>query len=210
MIPRHLDWAFQEGRSVRTAGGRGLTVRRRLGDLVLPTGRMVLGLESPPSHPVNVPSSVRPAVPSGRYPVWACLAEHPRGHRSVAFVTVEFRPVPPARWEGAGKFFTDSGTGCLMDEACLNRPAGGDAPWFKSWEDWDALKRGVFGGGDCSLVLDPASGANAIVFKAFDWEYPCFLGRGPDGQAVCLVVDGRWHRWWEWGVRTWLVWPLRC
>jgi hypothetical protein len=163
----------------------------------------------PGSSPVNVPSRVRPAVPPGRYPVWACLAEHPGGRRSVAFVSVEFRPDPPARWEEAGKFFTDSGTGCLMDEGTAEFRTRGEALGLGSWEEWQALKAGVFGGGDCNLIVDPTSGANAIVFKAFDWVYPCFLGRGRDGRAACLVVDGRWHRWWEWGLRAWLVWLLR-
>src|SRR5687767_11270290 len=75
MIPRHLDWAFLEGRRVRTAGGHGRIVRRRLANLVLPTGRVLMGF--PGMSPVNIPSSVRPAVSPGCYPVWASLAEHP-------------------------------------------------------------------------------------------------------------------------------------
>src|SRR5262249_57828891 len=98
----------------RSATG-GALIPRHL-DWAFQAGRLV---------PVNVPSSVRPTVPPGRYPVWACLAEHAARHRSVAFLTVEFRPGPPTRWEAAGRFFTDSGTGGLMDEACRELP---DAP----------------------------------------------------------------------------------
>lgn len=202
MIPWHLDWAFHTGRPVRTPGGWGRTVRRRLADLVLPTGKIILGLDSPPTHQVNEASKVRPVVPPGRYPVWASLAEHGEDRRSVAFVTIEFRPGLVSRWESVGAFFTDSGTGCLMDETCLEAPGSG---WAMTYEEWRALKNGVFGGGDCSVICDPKTGANAIVFKTYDWSYPCFLGQDRSRQSVCLVVDGRWHRWWDWVLPAWLL-----
>jgi hypothetical protein len=189
VIPPHLDWAFQEGRVVRTPGGTGRTTIRRLADLILPTGKVLIGFPGTPH--INEPSKVRPAVAPGRYPVFASLAEHREGYRSVAFITVRFRDELPHGWEEAGQFFTDSGTGCLADEGSMGLLAASDS---LSWEQWHELKMGVFGTGDCSLLLDPKTGTNAIVFKTFDWSYDCFLGKDRQGETVCLVIDGRWHR----------------
>jgi Protein of unknown function (DUF4241) len=178
MIPEHLDWVFEEG---------GL-VRRRLADLVLPTGRVLMGCPGPP--PVNEPSPVRPAVPPGRYPVWLMTTEGVPGPGGLAFVVVEFVPGRPAAWEEAGRFFTDSGTGWLMDESgveLLGRPEHYHPGWA---EDFYALKAGVYEGGDGNLVLDPDSGANAVVFETFDAWYNCYLGKDEGGTIVCLVVDG--------------------
>ena len=130
-------------------------------------------------------------VTPGRYPVWASVAWSGDGRPvGVAFVVVGFAPGAPRRWEDAGSFFTDSGTGCLMDESAIERLEqlrAGQADWITGFF---ALRMGVFGDGDCDLPLDPVTGANAIVFKTFDGRYDCFVGRGDGGKPVCLVVDG--------------------
>jgi hypothetical protein len=189
MIPEGLQEALEGGRVVQTDGGSSPTRVRRLADLVLPTGRVLIGY--PGSPLVNEPSPVHPLVPAGRYPVFASLVDLPSGYHALAFVVVRFTDLLPLTWEDAGAFFTDSGTGCLMDEASV--------PLLKSrWEAhpnfWRVLydlKSGVFGGGDCNLVLDERSGANAVVFATQDSRYPCFLGKGGDGRATWLVVDCR-------------------
>ncbi len=189
MIPDHLDAAFEDGRLVQTPGGDGRTVRRRLSDLILPTGSLLLGY--PGSPLINEPSPIRPVVAPGRYPVWASVAwSDDRRPVGVAFVVVEFVPGASRRWEGAGSFITDSGTGCLMDKSVIGRleqRRSDSADWRA---EFFALRMGVFGNGDCNLPLDPATGANAIVFKTFDGRYDCFVGRGDGGEPVCLVVDG--------------------
>src|SRR5262249_9716467 len=113
------------------------------------------------------------------------------GYRPLAFVVVRFAEERPLTWEEAGAFFTDSGTGCLMDEACVpllevRRAAG---PHF--WRLLYDLKSGVVDGGDGNLVLEEPSGANAVVFATQDSQYPCFLGRGREGRIVWLVMDCR-------------------
>ncbi len=189
MIPDHLDAAFEGGRLVQTPGGAGRTVRRRLADLILTTGSLLLGY--PGSPLVNEPSPVRPVVTPGRYPVWASVAWSGDGRPvGVAFVVVEFAPGVPRRWERAGSFFTDSGTGCLMDESAIGRLEQLRSDSTDRFAAFFALRMGVFGDGDCNLPLDPATGANAIVFKTFDGRYDCFVGRGDGGEPVCLVVDG--------------------
>jgi hypothetical protein len=189
MIPDGLHRALDDGRLVLTDGSSVPTTLLRLADLVLPTGRVLLGY--PGYRYINEPSPVRPAVAPGRYPVFASVADSPAGYRTVAFVVVRFEDGPPAAWEEAGAFFTDSGTGCLMDEGCvplLEQTRESTADFWRQLED---LKAGVFTGGDCNLVLDAESGGNAIVFQTQDSRYPCFLGRGQDSRPVWLVLDCR-------------------
>src|SRR5262245_40590320 len=107
MIPQELQWALEEGRVVQTDGGSGPARVRPLADLVLPTGRVLIGY--PGSPHVNEPSPVRPRVAPGRYPVLASLVGLPGGDRELAFVVARFAEGPPSAWEGAGEFFTDSG-----------------------------------------------------------------------------------------------------
>ena len=189
VIPEGLQRALEAGRVERTDAGAGPITVRRLADLVLPTGRVLVGY--PGSPRVNEPSPVRPSVAPGRYQVFASLVDLPRGCRELAFVVVRFDEGPPVSWEEAGAFFTDSGLGCLMDESCVpllerRREAGADL-----WGLLHEVRDGVFGDGDCNLVLEEASGANAIVFATHDSRYPCFLGTGQGARPVWLVVDCR-------------------
>ncbi len=139
---------------------------------------------------------MHPAAAAGRYPVFISFARHPRGSQTLAFVTVSFSADRVVKWEPAGSFFTDSGDGCIFDRSLT------DALRKKrhelGWEEWFQLKHNVYKGGDGSLVLDEGSGGNAIVFKSLDWQYDCFVGRKRSGSSVCLVIDGRWYRWWDW------------
>src|SRR5688572_29043559 len=109
MRPHHLHWAYEEGRTVVTTGGVGRARRRRLADLVLPTGELSLGY--PGDGVVNKPSDVHPIVPPGRYPVFLSVAEPWPSCPCFAFLLVCFREGLPTRWEPAGSFFTDSGDG---------------------------------------------------------------------------------------------------
>jgi hypothetical protein len=194
MIPWGLNRAFQDGRRIRTGGGVGITQRRQIADLVLPTGRLSMGF--PGDGLINAPSEAHPTVPPGRYPVTITFARHPPGYQTIAFVTIRFSEDRVARWESAGSFFTDSGDGCVFDESLI------DALRSKAREldrqEWFRLKHLVYEGGDGSMPLDQASGGNAIVFKTLDWSYDCYLGRTRSGAPTCLVIDGRWRRWWDW------------
>jgi hypothetical protein len=189
MIPDDLHLALAEGRTLPTDAGSGPTVVRRLADLVLPTGRILLGY--PGSPLVNEPSPIRPEVPPGRYPVYASLVELPRGYRELVFVVACFRDTPPTEWEDAGSFFTDSGIGCLMDESIAPHLERAREYNPEFWRVLCEQKMGVFGDGDCGLVLDETTAANAIVFKTYDSRYPCYLGRDADALPTWLVVDCR-------------------
>jgi hypothetical protein len=187
MIPRNLEWAFQENRRVRTPAGKGRTRQRRLADLVLPSGRLTVGL--PGDGIINQPSEVQPKVLPGVYPVWISIAKHGRGRATVAFVVVKFTDAETVSWEEAGEFFTDSGDGCICDTSVANllRAKKDSLPVA----DWQHLKNNSLKDGDGNLTLDVETGANAIVFRTCDWTYECFIGHSNTGQVTCLVVDGR-------------------
>jgi hypothetical protein len=166
---------------------------------VLPTGQIMIGFPGGPSY-VDSPSRVRPVVPAGRYEVFISVVGGTSGWATFVFLTVRFSNGTAKRWKSAGSFFTDSGTGCVFDHSltdALHRRRS-----EVGHEGWQNLKLGIQGDGDCSLVLDDVSGANAIVFKTLDWGYDCYLGHDDSDRPVCLVIDGRWRRWWE----PWLFW----
>lgn len=189
MIPSNLLWAYEDGHPVRTLGGDGVTIRRRLADLLLPTGRLALGF--PGTDGVNVPALVGALLPRGCHPVFVTLAHHDSGGVSTAFALVCLGTGLPVTWEPAGAFFTDSGDGCLYDASRATQLA--DRRSEMGWQAWWRLKESVLLDGDGSLLLDEVTGANAILFPTYDWHYPAYLGRGESGQPVGLVVDCRWE-----------------
>lgn len=179
----HLYWAFDEGRTVRTPGGEGTTWRRRLAKLVLPTGRIAIGM---PANPLtNHPVMVQPEVSPGKYPVFASIA------RGLAFLLVAFRDERPVTWEMFGRFFTESADGVIYDAALtLDLEERNKYDSANNWEAWQAVKDGLLDDGDCSLLLDETTNANAIVFRIHNGTYNCYLGKDAMGEPVCLVIDG--------------------
>ncbi|MBC8134969.1 MAG: DUF4241 domain-containing protein [Fibrella sp.] len=181
-----LSLAFANTGTVETVGVSGGLRRRQVADIILPTGRVGIGL---PGDLVNMPSKVVPEVSPGRYPVFISAATHtPRS--SFAFLSILFDPVPPSNWQPVGGFFTDSGDGAIYDislaEVVLQVKREMDL------NQWHRLKIATtHEDGDGSLLLDPQTGANAIVFDTHDFFYPAFIGYDAAGKTVCLVIDGR-------------------
>ncbi len=196
VIGRRLHLAFaDDGRQVRTyaGGGGGPLRRRRLADVVLPTGEITLGY--PGTYPINVPSAVRPKVAPGTYPVYLSMAEHSKRMRGFAYLSVHFTDGPVTRWRAAGSFFTDSGLGCILDSSLNeNIRAKGTRMTFDKDLAW---RDGVYSHSNGSLLLDEASGANAIVWFVGDGRWECFLGYTRSARLACLVIDGRRPCWWE-------------
>lgn len=187
MIPPNLHWAFEQGHRVHTPGGTGKMIRHRLADLILPSGRVATGY--PGDNLINQPNPIQPQVSPGRYPVFINVVRNKGGSGAVAFVTVNFTDAKTSSWETIGKFFTDSGDGCIFDASvtALLRKKRIEMPR----EEWWQLKAASLQDGDGSLILDERSGANAIVFRTCDGSYDCFLGRDDQGKISSLVVDGR-------------------
>lgn len=188
MIPQNLHWAFEEGHRVHTLGGTGKMKKRRLADLVLPSGKISTGY--PGDGFSNEPNTIQPQVPPGTYPVFInVVRKHKESTGTFAFVAVRFTNTETVSWEATGHFFTDSGDGCIFDTSVIDllrkkRNA-------MSREEWGELKTGALREGDGNLILDEETGVNAIIFKAGDWSYNCFIGHDSQGQISSLVVDGR-------------------
>jgi hypothetical protein len=187
MIPPNLHWAFEAGHYVRTPAGAGKMMRHRLADLVLPSGRVATGY--PGDNLINQPNLIEPQILPGSYPVCINIVRHKGGGGAFAFVTVNFTETKMLSWEPAGKFFTDSGDGCICDVSVIDLLRKKKEQMSR--EEWGQLKAASLQDGDGNVILDEKSGANAIVFRTCDWSYNCFLGRDHRGNISCLVVDGR-------------------
>jgi hypothetical protein len=191
MIPQNLHWAFDEGHRVKTLGGTGKMKRHSLADLVLPSGKISMGY--PGDGFRNEPNENQQQVPPGTYPVVINVVRvNKESSGAFAFVAVSFTKTRTISWEAAGRFFTDSGDGCLFDTSVVDllRKKKKELPR----EQWAQLKTAALYDGNGSLLLDEQSGANALVFKAGDWSYNCFIGRDSNGQTSSLVIDGRVHQ----------------
>ncbi len=187
MIPPNIHWAFKEGRRVRTVAGTGRMIRHRLADLVLPSGTIATGY--PGDNPQNEPNPIQPQVLPGSYPVFINVIRNKHVSGAFAFVTVNFTNTRTLSWEPVGNFFTDRGDGCIFDVSVTELLRRKRAEMTQ--EEWNQLKMAALQDGDGNLILDEKSGANAIIFRACDWSYSCFIGRDELGKISSLVVDGR-------------------
>ncbi len=195
MIPLRLNSSSQPGRRVRTPYGLGVTEVRRLSDLLLPSGQVIIGYPGNEDTFTNQPSETVPVVTPGSYPVLLTVAVNRRAvprppGGSFAALTVLFKDSSPVHWQSAGSFFTDSGDGCIVDREAVSH--------LRSYrntdrERWFKFKYQTLADGDGSILFRDLQ-ANAIVWKTANWTYDAFLGLDADGQIARLVIDGRWYR----------------
>lgn len=187
MIPQNLHWAFEEGHRVYTLAGTGKMKRHRLADLVLPSGKISTGY--PGDGFSNEPNEIQPQVPPGIYPVLINVVRNKGAAGAFAFVAVNFTKTETISWEAIGRFFTDSGDGCIFDASVtdLLRKKKNEMPQ----EEWRQLKTAALHDGDGNLILDEKSGVNAVIFRTGDWSYNCFVGHDNNSQISSLVIDGR-------------------
>jgi hypothetical protein len=187
MIPQNLHWAFEENHRVHTLAGTGKTKRHRLADLVLPSGKISTGY--PGDNYINNPNQFQPQVSPGIYPVFINVVRNKGAASTFAFLGVSFTNADMVSWEHAGKFFTDSGDGCIFDVSVTDLLRKKRSQMSR--EEWGRRKMAALDIGDGNLILDETSGANALIFRTNDWSYNCFTGHDRQGQITCLVIDGR-------------------
>ena len=208
MAVEDLYTAFAEGGSATSAGEATVLSAIPVGDIVLPTGRVV-GADV---FFFNTEPFTR-SLPAGRHPV--LLLSSARGPDlpadlagDVAAAMIRAAPGDPVSWELAllagqdpailkpGEFFgygVDSGTGCFASPEAVAVLMAGD---FDAYSD--RIMHGMFPSNDVKdwkswveVTVDPASGANIIGFSSGfgDGAYPSWFGLDADGEPLVLVTD---------------------
>ncbi|MEU7926575.1 DUF4241 domain-containing protein [Micromonospora sp. NPDC049801] len=200
-----LDRLLTPGARFTDEHGAYLVEAHPLGDVVLPTGRVVGcdPLVVPEAEPYTV------TVAPGRYPgrAWVAvvLREDAEVDRRVAALELVIRAEPTTRWEqavvgdqdvaalGADDYFgygVDAGAGTLADPTALAA--------LESWDEERIEDVFIPAGlpsspvpGLITAVLDEATGAN-IVTVATGWGDGCYgtwIGRTADGRVTSFVTD---------------------
>jgi|SRR5208283_2932149 len=194
--PEYLKTALQDGYSMKNIK----LVHRPVGDLFLPTGRLVAC--DPFVFPDAEPFSL--SLPRGRFPLVLIIAEIATDER-VAFALVHFSRNTPARWEmlsvGSqdisnlkdGEIFgypVDSGTGCFMDNSAgslLNDAMGKDPNYYETLtKEMDKTYRHT------RSWLDTKIGdANLVAFSSGygDGSYATYAGFDSDNEISTVVTD---------------------
>lgn len=181
--------------------------RAAIGELVTPTGAIIA------CDPLGElrDSAFEAQFPLGSYPVIICVAELPNGMRISAYAAVEFTGEKPILWEVAhlknsldagmpDRYFTDSGTGCFMDQEAL-RPLASKIISGDPEDDFrgrlvqqiysEPDEQSGIGVGVLNLQLSATPRLNCIMFESGwgdDW-YRSYLGRDESGAICCLLTD---------------------
>ena len=187
--------------------------RRDLGDMVMPTGRLIA---NDPLAFFEVTPFDR-TVQAGAYPVSIYIADfkHRNQHpdQRVAYALIRFQPAMPIKWEMAyiplpdtpkriGRksecYGVDAGTGAFMDEAVAKllthfQTLGDDVieqryqtPLIESMETTYQHTRSW-----ANFEIDPTSRLNVIAFSS-GWGDGCYVsywGLDDQDQPVALVTD---------------------
>jgi hypothetical protein len=197
----YLALAFADGRKLTDPDFGELTlVQHSVGDLMLPTGRLVAcdPFVTPESEPFNI------AVPTGTFQAVLTIADYGRDQR-VAFASIRFQNELPVQWKmmatgsndpaqlKPGRIFgyaVDSGTGCFMDHSAgqeLSQEMKADRDYFQTLmremretyrDTWEWLNL-------------PMGDANVIAFSSGlgDGLYATYAGLSPDEQVVTVVTE---------------------
>jgi hypothetical protein len=205
--------AFRDGETFRTEYlGEFHVERREIGQLVLPTGRIVAcdPLVFPETRPF------RKRVPPGRYRVILSIAHipPPKGRRTVdqriACAMLCLGKRVPRRWQMAvqtgqrlrglkpNEFYgypVDSGTGCFMDlkaARVLERRMDDDPDYFEHLIKASKPSY-VYTRQWADFQLEADSGLNVVFFSSGfgDGTYPSYWGYDATGELTCLATDFR-------------------
>jgi hypothetical protein len=177
------------------------TSQQRADDLVLPSGAVVAW----DAFVIVGAQALERTVEPGRYQVILTLTRDTSGDKRVAFARIELRDGRPVRWELATQpgqdpdqlppdsvfgYGVDSGTGMFADAETV-------ALALQDYDRYgtsllqrltDVVNRDDYW---TNIVVDPASGADAVAFTSGygDGYYPSYWGFDADDEVVCLVTD---------------------
>jgi hypothetical protein len=196
---------FIDGEQIRARRGNAILKPHNVGNLVLPTGRIV-ACDPLAFHEVS-PFTV--GVLPNEYPVILSLANFDK-EQIVAYAMLKFSDEKPVRWEmpaltnsqgtsldeDEATYVVDSGTGCFMDvEAAQilvedqDDDQKDDTYSSKVLDEMNKSRNSNLSWANISL--NPTTKANIICFSTGvgDGFYTSYFGFGAKGDAVCVVTD---------------------
>ena len=194
----------QSGEGQFKSNGQNITLsKRELGELYLPTGKIVAN--DPFFCYENEPFTV--AVKPGSYPVAIFITEYPSDKR-IALASLNFSGELPIRWElaiteqeeldqknlTADEFYgygVDSATGCFCDKAVIDMMANDE-----NYDLYAAIGSDFDASYDISIqylltTIFDYQLANITCFTSGwgDGSYPSYFGFDGQGDPCCLVTD---------------------
>jgi hypothetical protein len=203
--PEVLSGAFEPGFVANSDEDRYPMRIVSLGDLSVPSGRLILG-DAVVMYKGDGRQEVQ--VPPGRYPVELAIANTGRHGEGAALARVRLSAEKPVRWRmsvspedaefvAAGESYScysvDSGTGAFMDGDMVDRVMGGSEAsrerivegWFEAAQPMYETP-GVFG-----LVLQKTFGAGEIAQFNLggDGCYVSWLGYDAADRLAVVVTD---------------------
>jgi hypothetical protein len=205
MAPNPLNLP-DEGDVLQAVGYEIELRRRKVADLILPTGRLVVC--DPWYTPETEPFEVQ--TPTGRFPVYAVVADMRDGVRT-AYGVVEFSDQRPHRWEIAhlageepskwnghrSVFHVESNVAAIMDDqtadVLLNFVHYGDPDEVEELEKevsrdmWRTHKATQIAVAD--VRIDPRTGGNLVGFDVDVGTYATYLGFDGDDDICMVVLD---------------------
>lgn len=204
MIPNPLNLP-DEGDQLQALGFEILLERRKIADLVLPTGRLVVcdPLYAPETEPFDH------VVPTGKFPVYAIVAKM-RDEVRTAYGVIEFSDVRPHRWEIAHlrgeepQRWNSDRTGCQIDSTVAafmdDKTADVLVDVVHYGDDDDELERAVRrefrrnrkSGAQvpvADVLLDGRTGGNLVAFDADAGTYVTYLGFDGEENVAMVVLD---------------------
>ncbi len=203
MVPNPLDLS-DGGEHLQALGYEILLERRKVADLVLPTGRLLAcdPLEAPETEPFEH------RVEPGSYPVFAITANLRDGLRT-AYAVVEFRATrahrweiahlrgeEPARWNERHGFHVQSNVAALMDDRTAHHLL--DVLHYGEDDELERAIQGEFRRGRRSgnrgvsvanIPVNPANGGNIVAFDADAGTYVTYFGFDGDDEVAMAVLD---------------------
>jgi Protein of unknown function (DUF4241) len=194
--PPDIDSVFGDGLVFEAPDGRHFTNhQQRAADLILPSGALVANDAFTIRDGLAFERTVEPGV----YQVQLTVTLDDELDKRIAFARVEFRAGEPVRWETASVAGADparasydvtSGIGAFMDEQTA-ASANQDYDRYGNTllqRLTEVVNRDEYW---TSVVVDPASGADAVAFTSGygDGVYPSYWGLDANDEVVCLVTD---------------------
>jgi uncharacterized protein DUF4241 len=158
-----------------------------LGDVLLPSGRVIVGEYLFDAEPLGL------EVAPGPYPAHATLARYrDQDFDSVAFATLVLSDAPTVRWEESTAIAVDGGT------ATITSPEGRDELGRRFDDDeagWMQLDEDIFysmvahDGLGTKWALTPETNLVRVTSGVGDGGYPVYVGFDAEGKPTRVVVD---------------------